>query len=188
MTKFSSTMALVALVTVGAGVSAQALTREELAKESEAYATETASVQPTEAMVMEKVNKGCELLAAEGSSALAKFQGKGSEYIFAGTYLWVQDMVPTMVMHPVKFALEGKDLTNFKDAKGKRFFVVMNEVVNAKGAGWVSYWWPKPGEKEASLKVSYVKKVHTKDGKDLIVGSGIYGKTEAEATALENGK
>jgi len=74
-------------------------------------------------------------------------------------YIWINDMHPTMVMHPIKPALDGQDLTDFKDPKGKRLFVAMAEVVKTQGEGLVDYLWSKPGEEKPKLKVSYVKGV-----------------------------
>ncbi len=38
-------------------------------------------------------------------------------------YFWINDMHPTMIMHPYRLELNGTDLTNFKDENGKRPFV-----------------------------------------------------------------
>ena len=74
-------------------------------------------------------------------------------------YLWINDTHPAMIMHPVKPALDGKDLTDFKDPKGKRLFVEMAKVAKRDGEGMVDYLWSKPGEDKPKLKVSYVKLV-----------------------------
>ncbi len=50
-------------------------------------------------------------------------------------YLWINDMHPTMVMHPFKPALDGKDLSGFKDPNGKKLFVEMVHVCNKDGKG-----------------------------------------------------
>ena len=43
-------------------------------------------------------------------------------------YLWVNDMQPKMLMHPIQPELDGKDLSDYKDTNGKKLFV---EMVNA---------------------------------------------------------
>jgi methyl-accepting chemotaxis protein len=53
-------------------------------------------------------------------------------------YFWVNDMHPTMVMHPIKPELDGKDLSNFKDPEGKRLFVAFVETVKRHSAGFVN--------------------------------------------------
>jgi methyl-accepting chemotaxis protein len=77
---------------------------------------------------------------------------------YGGTeYFWVNDMQPSMIMHPIKPDLDGKDLTENKDPAGKRVFVDMVNTVKANGAGFVFYMWPKPGSENPVEKISYVK-------------------------------
>lgn len=145
----------------------------QLAQESEQACAASAGTKPSPEMIMDKVAKAASLLEKEGRMAFDKFKGQDSEFIFAGTYIWIHDMDGVMLMHPIKYKMEGKRLIGLKDAKGKRFFTVMNKVAKEQGAGWVDYMWPKPGEKKPSQKVSYVKRCHV-DGQELIVGCGIY--------------
>ncbi len=88
-----------------------------------------------------------------------------------GNYLWINDTGPTMVMHPIKPALDGKDLSGFKDPNGKKLFVEFVKVCQAKGEGLVDYYWPKPGKDEPVAKVSYVKLFRPWG---WIIGTGIY--------------
>ena len=60
-------------------------------------------------------------------------------------------------MHPIKPALNGKDMSGYKDPAGKNLFVEMAEVGRSQGQGFVSYMWEKPGEDEPQPKRSYVK-------------------------------
>lgn len=86
-------------------------------------------------------------------------------------YFWINDYYPRMVMHPIKPALDGKDLSDFKDPNGKKLFVAMTETVRKNGAGFVDYLWPKPGFDKPVPKISYVKGFAPWD---WIIGSGIY--------------
>jgi methyl-accepting chemotaxis protein len=88
-----------------------------------------------------------------------------------GNYFWVNDMTAKMIMHPIKPALENKDLSDFKDPAGKKLFSVMVDTVKKNGEGIVPYLWPKPGSEKPVAKVSYVKGF-TPWG--WVVGSGIY--------------
>ena len=74
-----------------------------------------------------------------------------------GNYVWINDMHPTMIMHPIATQLDGKDLSETKDPHGKRLFMEMVKVCKANGEGMVDYMWAKPGETEAKPKVSYVR-------------------------------
>ena len=134
-------------------------------------------------MIKEKVKKACEILEKDGKKGFAKFKGKDSDFLFAGTYIWIHDMNGVMRMHPIKYKMEGKKLIGLKDGSGKRFFVEMNKKVRDKGEGWVDYTWPKPGEKKRSRKVSFVKGAKV-DGEDMVVGCGIYDMPDAEIDVL----
>ena len=86
-------------------------------------------------------------------------------------YFWIQDQTPSMVMHPIKPALDGQDLRTFKDGNGKAFFIEMAQKVKSKGEGFVDYVWPLPGEETPTDKISYVKEFKPWG---WTVGSGIY--------------
>lgn len=120
-----------------------------------------------------EVEKASAMLLAEGDAAIAKIK----EMRFGdGNYCWIHDMQGMMVMHPIKPELDGKNILGNTDPNGKALFAAMNELVGGKGAGWVTYMWPKPGAKDPSPKVSYVKLVKV-GGKEYVVGSGIYDVT-----------
>ncbi|MCP4355605.1 MAG: methyl-accepting chemotaxis protein [Proteobacteria bacterium] len=86
-------------------------------------------------------------------------------------YFWIQDTKLKMVMHPIKPALNGKDLSKLKDPNGKLLFIEMNQLVNSDGAGFVDYQWPKPGFKKPQDKISYVK-LFKEWG--WVIGGGVY--------------
>ncbi|WP_026613881.1 methyl-accepting chemotaxis protein [Ensifer aridi] len=86
-------------------------------------------------------------------------------------YFWVNDMHPTMVMHPIKPELDGKDLSQNKDPHGKLLFVEFVKTVQAQGQGFVDYYWPKPGADEPVLKYSHVAGFKPWG---WVVGTGVY--------------
>jgi methyl-accepting chemotaxis protein len=86
-------------------------------------------------------------------------------------YFWVNDMSPTMIMHPIKPELEGKQLGDMKDPNGNRLFQGFVDVVTAQGAGFYSYLWPKPGFDQPVSKISYVRGFAPWG---WIIGTGIY--------------
>ncbi|WP_320169100.1 cache domain-containing protein [Maridesulfovibrio sp.] len=71
-------------------------------------------------------------------------------------YIWIHDMNNRMVVHPNK-SLVGKDLSGLKDPAGTLVIAQMTDLVKKKGEGTASYLWPRPGEKKAKQKISYVK-------------------------------
>src|SRR5262249_16375775 len=46
-------------------------------------------------------------------------------------YFWINDRHPRMIMHPTNAALDGKDLSDYKDPTGFRLFVEMARVCDA---------------------------------------------------------
>jgi methyl-accepting chemotaxis protein len=88
-----------------------------------------------------------------------------------GDYFFIIDTGPKMIMHPIKPELDGKDLSESKDPKGKFLFIEMVKVTKDKGDGFVDYMWPKPGQQQPILKISYVKLFKPWG---WIVGTGVY--------------
>ncbi|MBL7048386.1 MAG: methyl-accepting chemotaxis protein [Nitrospira sp.] len=86
-------------------------------------------------------------------------------------YFWINDLGPTMIMHPIAPKLNGQDLSGKKDENGKYLFVEFVAISKSAGGGFVDYLWPKPGMDKPVEKVSYVKLFKPWG---WIVGSGIY--------------
>lgn len=89
----------------------------------------------------------------------------------SSNYFWLNDYQAKMIMHPIKPALDGKDLANFTDPSGKKIFTEMVQMVKSNGEGFVPYQWPKPGAEKAVDKISFVKGFKPWQ---LIIGSGVY--------------
>jgi methyl-accepting chemotaxis protein len=88
-----------------------------------------------------------------------------------GNYVWINDMQPAMVMHPIKPEMNGKNISDFKDPNGKQLFVEMVKVCEKDGQGFVDYMWPKPGEQKPVAKLSYVRLFKPWN---WIIGTGVY--------------
>jgi cytochrome c len=173
-----ASLSILALFTVCLFISpALAETQEELTQQTIEKCAATASTTPTPQMILEKVNSAVDLINKKGDAAFLDFQGKNSDYIFAGTYIWIHSADNgNMLMHPIKYKLNGKNILGLRDGNGKQFFTEMNMVCLDSGDGWVDYVWPKPGEKAPSPKVSYVK-LATYNGQKYVVGCGVYDLT-----------
>ncbi|MGY4002375.1 methyl-accepting chemotaxis protein [Aeromonas sanarellii] len=115
-----------------------------------------------------RVRKGELDEASAKAEALALLRGLryGEE-----DYFWINDSHPTMVMHPMKPELDGKDLSGVEDKQGLRLFVAFADLARAQGAGEVAYYWPKPGVDEPVRKISYIKRFAPWD---WIIGTGVY--------------
>ena len=99
--------------------------------------------------------KGGVLSEAEAKSRALEMIGK---LRYQGdNYFWINDLHPTMVIHPVRPDLNGKDLTNIKDPNGKALFVEFARVAKQNKSGIVNYMWPKPGFNKPVEKSSFVE-------------------------------
>jgi methyl-accepting chemotaxis protein len=115
-------------------------------------------------------------LEAEGKLSRQEAQRSALEAVKTlrydeSNYFWINDLRPTMVMHPVKSELDGQDLSGYKDPNGKALFTEMTAVVRNHGGGFVNYMWPKPGSTKPVPKLSYVKGF---DNWGWVIGTGIY--------------
>lgn len=109
-------------------------------------------------------------ISQDEAKRLAIQQLKGIRYN-EKEYFWINDMQPSMVMHPTMPEMDGKDLSANKDPSGKAIFVEMVKVVRESGSGFVNYSWPRPGSNQPIPKTSFVKGY---EPWGWIVGSGVY--------------
>lgn len=145
-----------------------------------AYADKTkALVEVGHSLVMEFVHKAEKGEMTE-AAAQAEAMSDVKDLRYNGdNYFWIQDESAKMIMHPVKPALDGKDLSATKDAKGQTLFTSMANIAKTKGEGEVKYYWP-PGE-SAKPKVSYVYGVKEWG---WVIGTGVYiDKIESDVMA-----
>jgi len=74
------------------------------------------------------------------------------------------------IAHATQKDLQGKNLFDYKDTKGK---YVIRELADAakKGGGMVEYYWIKPGSKGELKKLGYVEPI---PGTNYFIGTGVY--------------
>src|SRR5713226_153889 len=109
--------------------------------------------------VIAKVREAASALSKTGD--LAQFNQKQGPWMWKDTYIFIQDCdKKVMAAHPIKPEMIGQALSSVKDAKtGKSIYPDSEaycKMVQASPSGtWNEYWWPKPGEKEPSRKITY---------------------------------
>jgi signal transduction histidine kinase len=128
------------------------------------------------------VEKAAALVEQEGAKAFAEFNKKDSKWFQGNTYVFVDSRKGEFLCYPPMPSKVGTNIVDFKDTDGREVFKLeLAKVTSDKAGGWIHYRWPKPGEEKPSWKRSYVKLVKGPEGKEYIVGSGLYAKkTEKE--------
>jgi len=138
--------------------------------------------------VVAKVREAASTLSKTGD--VAQFNKKQAPWVWKDTYIFVVDCDKKIeVAHPMKPELVGTDIISIMDTKGKNVFPEgFCDAAKKNPSGfWSEYWWPKPGEKEGSRKLSYCLSAK---GTPYVVGAGIYDDkaTIAEVSKLSSKK
>ncbi len=125
---------------------------------------------PQEAV--KKVTEACDFLKSKGEAGIEEFNRKDGPWVWKDSYVFVIDMDTVMVLaHPITPQLLGRTMIGLKDIKGNFFFIQFCDRVRKDGAGWVEYWWPKPGQSSSSRKITYLSLV---PGTTMMAGAGVY--------------
>jgi cytochrome c len=119
------------------------------------------------------VERAASLIERKGRFAFDEFRVKGGAWFSGDSYVTVDTIDAVVLCYPPNPALEGTDVMDLKDKAGKVLHREMQSIAWEKGAGWLTYMWPKPGQTEPSKKWSYIKRVRVGE-QDAWVGSGFY--------------
>lgn len=130
-------------------------------------------MQMDKAFVQDLVDRAAVLIAERGKAAFDVLRDKSGPFFFMDTYVFVETTDGVELVNPGQPSLEGKNLMDLRDVKGKALVREYTTAALKNGSAWTEYWWYRPGENTASRKMSYVRKVRS--GADTyIVGSGLY--------------
>ena len=133
--------------------------------------------------VVEQVEDAIELIHAEGEeAAFARFRDPTSGFLFYSAYVFVLDEDGMLLVNNGTPENENKNLVELADIDGRLFVQEMLRVP-VDGSAWIHYKWPKPGDTRPSAKSSFVRRVDF-DGRELVVGSGVYFQQEPEVRDL----
>ncbi|MDO6764263.1 methyl-accepting chemotaxis protein [Agarivorans sp. 1_MG-2023] len=108
---------------------------------------------------------GREEAQQQALAALAKLRYQGNEYF------WVNDLDLKLLMHPIRPASIGRDMSQVRDAKGLAHWQAMRDTVRSSGEGAVEYNFLHPQTQVMHAKLSYVKQVNDWN---WIIGTGVY--------------
>jgi signal transduction histidine kinase len=134
--------------------------------------------------VVAKVREAASALSK--TDDLAQFNQKSGPWVWKDTYIFVWDCSKKVTAaHPIKPEMIGQDISSIKDAKsGKSLYpdsaAYCKMVQDSPSGVWREYWWPKPGEKEPSRKVSYYLQAK---GTPYLAIAGVYDDKTAIAEA-----
>ncbi len=136
-------------------------------------AEEKATPQEIVSKVQEAANSLAKSLATEpAAAALQAFDQKQGPWVWKDTYVFVVDCGQAIIAaHPVRPELIGKDATSLLDTQGHPFFWWVCDALKTPSGIWLQYWWPKPGQKQGSRKISYALRA---GNTQYVVGAGIY--------------
>jgi signal transduction histidine kinase len=119
------------------------------------------------------VDHAADLIAELGKEAFDRLRDKTGPFVFMDTYVFVQATDGTELVNPAQPALEGRNLMDLRDVKGKAVAQEEIEAALKEGSAWLECYWFKPGDNVPVRKLTYVRKVQS--GNDIfIAGSGIY--------------
>ena len=85
-------------------------------------------------------------------------------------YFYIYNYDCVNIAHASQKDLEGKNLYDYKDEKGK-YVIRELRASSRNGGGFVEYYWIKPGETVESKKIGYVEPI---PGTDYFIGTGVY--------------
>ncbi len=125
------------------------------------------------AFIVDRVVAAAALIETDGEKAYDVLRDKAGGFQFYDAYVFVMSSDGRMLVNPASPELEGTSVLDVEDEDGVRPGEEMLRVLAEQDEGWVSYRWPRPGDKRASRKETFVTKV-TVGGEKLVVGAGIY--------------
>ena len=135
--------------------------------------------------VVQKVRHAAQDLAESGEAGLATFSSENATSVWKDSYTFVlscEEGTSVNVAHPLRPELRGKptaQIATFGPKSGEQIAADFCTAGRQPHGGWVEYNFPKPGETQATRKVSYVLGV---EGTPYVVSAGLY---DEEATVAD---
>jgi signal transduction histidine kinase len=119
------------------------------------------------------VDRAAALIESRGKDAFAVLRDKTGPFVFMDNYVFVETTAGVCVVEPGQPSLEGTNIIDVRDVRGK--YLVRDYIDGAlkHGAVWVEYYWYRPGYNTPFRKEAYVRKVQI-GNETYVVGSGLY--------------
>ncbi len=123
--------------------------------------------------VEDVVDRAARLVAKQGKQAFPQLRDKKGPFVFMDTYVFVQDLQGTELVNAAQPSLEGRNLLDLKDLRGKEVVKEQLAALKTAESAWLDCYWFKPGDNLPALKRTYLRKVRF-GPETYVVGSGIY--------------
>jgi signal transduction histidine kinase len=131
------------------------------------------NMQMDKAFIEDVVNHAAVVVADRGKEAFSQLRDKTGPFVFMDTYVFVNTPDGMELVNAAQPSMEGKNVIDLKDVKGKALVHDYIAAAMKDGSAWVEYYWYKPGDNTPIRKQAYVRKVQS--GQDTyIIGSGFY--------------
>lgn len=131
------------------------------------------NMQMDRAFIEDLVNRAAIIVHERGKDAFPLLRDKTGSFYFMDTYVFVDNPKGKELVNGGLPSLEGKNLMDMKDVKGKPMVREYITAAMQKGHAWVDYYGYRPGSNTPTHKYAYVRKVQ--HGKETyIIGSGYY--------------
>ena len=85
-------------------------------------------------------------------------------------YFYVYDFDCLNIAHATQKNLQGQDLYNYTDSRGK-FVIRELSAMSQNGGGYVEFYWIKPGDNGEKKKLGYVEPI---PNTRYFIGTGVY--------------
>jgi signal transduction histidine kinase len=131
------------------------------------------NMQMDKAFIEDVVNRAAELVSTKGPLAFNELRDKTGPYVFMDVYVFVDDVHGVELVNPGQPTMEGRNIMELKDIKGKMVTKEYIEGALKHGNTWVDYYWYRPGSDKLAHKYTYAKKVMF-GGVTYVVGAGLY--------------
>ncbi|MBZ0099725.1 MAG: cache domain-containing protein, partial [Taibaiella sp.] len=115
------------------------------------------------AFIEDVVNRAANLVATAGKDAFPRLRDKKGPFVFMDTYIFVDNLQGVELVNGGLPSLEGKNLMDLKDLKGKTVVSDQIDMAMKKGSAWLECYWYLPGNNSPALKKTYVRKAQFGD-------------------------
>ena len=127
--------------------------------------------------VIQRVQQAVQHLAKSGEAGVATFSSQNATSVWKDSYIFVlscEGETAVGVANPVRPVGQGKPIAQiltFGPKSGEQIAADLCAAGRQPHGGWVEYNLPKPGETQATRKVSYLLAAQ---GTPYVAGAGLY--------------